>query len=190
MIDSVYTEYFHKSKTFVYPLIEIKRGVAAVPENTYLCWKNMIYLNENKFICEYRNRKDDEFVEFEKKYLTGNKYYHDLQIVDQSLIYVFDLSEYTSDLQHIIKGKYSKINEHTKRKILDFHKKNRDAYVYIESFLYPVKFFPIYSRILNVEAKLLKEVGELCSKPDIIKETYTGQIQDVNNFINLSKPIK
>ena len=49
----VYTDYFQKSKVFLYPLLKIRKGVTHVPVQTYIAWDNVFALDDNKFMCEY-----------------------------------------------------------------------------------------------------------------------------------------
>ena len=46
----VYAEYFQKSKVFLYPLLEIKKGVRYVPIETYIAWEGVCELKDEKFI--------------------------------------------------------------------------------------------------------------------------------------------
>ena len=41
----------------------------------------------------------------------------------------------------------------------------------MNSYLYPESYFSNYAEVLNVDTDFLESVGELCSKPDIEKET-------------------
>jgi hypothetical protein len=41
----------------------------------------------------------------------------------------------------------------------------------MRSYLYPKVFFKDYAEILNVDENFLEDIGELCNKPDIKKET-------------------
>ena len=38
-IQSLYRDYIQKSKLFLYPLLDIKRGVSVTPTETYMAWK-------------------------------------------------------------------------------------------------------------------------------------------------------
>jgi hypothetical protein len=69
-----------------------------------------------------------------------------------------------------------------KRKILDFFDKNGGNHLYVKSYLFPEKFFDTYADILNVPANLLKEVGELCDKPNLEKEMLTLEVADLENL--------
>ena len=43
--------------------------------------------------------------------------------------------------------------------------------IYMKSYLSPDKYFEDYAECLGVEVEFLQNVGELCEKPDIEKET-------------------
>jgi hypothetical protein len=40
VIKSLYKDYFQKSRVFLYPALEIKRGGSVTPVETYISWKN------------------------------------------------------------------------------------------------------------------------------------------------------
>jgi hypothetical protein len=52
----------------------------------------------------------------------------------------------------------------------------------VHSFLYPNKWYDRYAELLGVEPNLLKEVGELCTKTDIDKESLLIQVADLENI--------
>lgn len=177
-IKSLYRDYIQKSRIFLYPALGIKRGVSVTPIQTYLTWKGKFVEEDNRFICLYHKRDDKDYLLFEKVKLLSNPLFETMiEIDDESIAYVFNFSEFRKNYQMIIQGKYSKISTKHKQKILSFFKNLRSHHVYIESYLYPEKFIPMYAELLagnKAEIKyyknLLEEVGELCSPPDLIKE--------------------
>ena len=48
----VYTNYFQKSKVFLYPLLNVKNGIIKVPIQTYIAWDSVYTPEYNKFLCE------------------------------------------------------------------------------------------------------------------------------------------
>ena len=66
VINALYKKYFQKSKIFLYPLLDIKRGTSVVPSETYLSWNDTINSEDMKLICTYHFRTDDEYTKFEK----------------------------------------------------------------------------------------------------------------------------
>jgi hypothetical protein len=172
MIDALYTDYFQKSRMFLYPLLEIRRGVTAIPEDTYVSWKGKYNSEDMKLICRYKKREDKEFLLFEKNMLTKHNRLIEKITTDDEIIYVFDFSDYKNDWNHFINGKYNKMDPKTKRKILNFFDKYSANFVYMESYLFSGKYFSLYAKLLGVDINLLEEVGELCNKPDLDKETF------------------
>ena len=74
--------------------------------------------------------------------------------------------------------------EKSKEKILKYFDKNSGNYVYMNSYLYPEKYFTMYAEILQVSEKILRGVGELCDKPNIEKETLDLIIFDKNKILD------
>ena len=183
MVNRVYDEYIQKSRIFIYPLLDIKKGSEAVPIESYVSWTGVFDSSEMKYVCIYHLRDDDTFKRFEKVKLTGNKLFHAYyETVDGNGAYVFDMSEYKSDWNHFIDGKYTLLSSNTKNAILKFFMTNKSNYHQINSYLNPEIYFEQYANLLNVSEKLLRDVGELCSKPDLDKETLIAEIKSISLF--------
>jgi len=119
-------------------------------------------------------------INFEKNILLKHSRLTDLiKLNDDEMLAVFDFSDLTDDWNNLLKGKYSKLTINVKRKISTYFQNNTANQVYINSYLYPKDYFEIYSELLQVDISLLKEVGELCSKPDLEKEILYQKVQDL-----------
>jgi hypothetical protein len=68
-----------------------------------------------------------------------------------------------------------------KRKIRDFFEKNSGNYVYVDSYLFPEKYFQLYADLLGVNEDMLRSVGELCSPPNLDKENLVAEIVNLEN---------
>ena len=179
-ITSLYKDYFQKSRIFLYPILEIKRGASVTPIETYVEWTGHYSRHDMKLICLYHLRDDVEFLQFEKEKLYKNKLFYDFkQVEDIKGVYVFDFSSYGSDWKKIIESKYSELSGGYKKKIEAFYGKRDSNYAYIESFLYPEKYYSMYAEMIQVKESLLREVKELCSKLDLKQETLTVSIKDL-----------
>ena len=184
-IDSLYKDYIQKSKVFMYPLLEVKKGTSVTPIETYCMWKGHYTKEDCKLITLYHLRDDVEFRQFEKFKLIGNPLFHDFHMTeDNKGIYVFDFQKHEYDWKQFIQGKYSKFSPELKRKLQNhFGVANRG---YIDSFLYPERYFKLYAELLTVDKSdisgmlnTLKEVGELCSILDEEKELLTMKVKDL-----------
>jgi len=177
-IKSLYREYFQKSRVFLYPVLDIKRGNSIIPLNTYIACEGLgIEPKDGKLITVYQYRTDHEYQVFENEKLKGNKLFEKLVLINNrsEIVYIFNFGVFSKDWEYVIAGKYSKLSIPFKRKIKDFFRQSGNNYVYIESFLHPEKYFALYSELLNVQMHTLKEVGELCSPPEIEKETLLAE---------------
>lgn len=180
VITSLYKDYFQKSRIFLYPILEIKRGASVTPIETYVSWTGHYSKDDMKLICLYHLREDAEFLQFEKERLYKSKYFFDFkQVEDNKGVYVFDFSSHESDWKNIINGKYSQLTVGYKKKIEGFYGKRDSNYAYIESFLYPEKYYSMYAEMMQVQESLLREVKELCSKLDMEQETLTIKVKDL-----------
>lgn len=181
VIESLYTDYFQKSKAFMYPVLGVKRGSSVTPIETYMSWVGHYSLEDMRLICNYHMREDIEFINFEKFTLRSSPYYESFHYLDDdSGLYIFDMSKFKSDWFYLLSGKYSKFSEKHKKTIRTFFGNNSSSSVYINSFLNPKKYFDIYAKLLDEPKELLESVGELCSIPDLEKETFVATVKDLD----------
>lgn len=183
MITKLYTEYIQKSRIFIYPLLDIRKGSEAVPIESYISWTGLYAPDNMKFVCVYHLRDDDVFRRFEKNKLTGNKLFHSFyETTTDEGVYVFDMSEYKQDWEKFLVGKYSQITTDTKNKILKFFMANKSNYHQINSYLNPEIYYEQYANLLNINEKILRDVGELCSKPELKKENLKAKVKSISLF--------
>ena len=81
MIRSLSKDYFQKSRVFLYPALGIKRGVPNTPIETYVSWDGVYAPGDMKLCCLYHLKNDDDFKNFEKSKLLGNKLFNDFKFV-------------------------------------------------------------------------------------------------------------
>lgn len=185
MIKSVYNEYFQKSRVFLYPALNIAKGVSVTPISTYTSWTGHYTHEDMKLMCVYHIRDDKEFKAFEKTKLFGNPLFDDFYFLEDGTgMYIFDYSEFAEDWSVYMEGRYSKIGKRLKSLILGHFSKSRENYVYVDSYLNPDMYYDIYSKVLECSPSILKEVGELCDKPDFEKETVEANLKvlEVSSF--------
>jgi hypothetical protein len=189
----VYTQYFQKSKVFLYPLLKLKKGIDYVPEQTYIAWDGLYSPEDMKFLCLYNAKMDDKYIRFESRYIKSHPLLEAyFSLGDDQHLYVFDYSSYKYDYQTFIKGKYSKFSIKVKEIIGEFFGKVGNISDYVMSFLNPDEFHELYAEALGVDINLIIKVHELCSPPDLEKETLSKKVpQEVelfkNNSISLNK---
>lgn len=170
--------YLQKSLKFLYPLLKI--GPAYAPLQSYLVWNGENAI-KNRLILVYELKETFEFKQFERKVLQGNELFETFKEGENNKgIYFFDLTKYKNDMQQFYLGRYSKMSFSTKKIILDYYKYNSVSLAYFNSYLNPgdlidpkqtETYFERYATLLNVSEELLRNVGELCDKYDMKKET-------------------
>jgi|TARA_R100000084_G_scaffold109439_1_gene76827 hypothetical protein len=188
-----YTQYFQKSKVFLYPLLGIKKGEEFVPVETYISWDGLYTENDYKYIVVYNCDKDLKFKLFEDRVLKSHKLLEFATEIEKDRhIYVFDYSKFNHDFDMFINGRYSKFSTPTKNKVLKYFGSVGKISEYIESFLNPLKYHEVYAEAFEISIETIKEVHEICSKPDLEKETLHEKIPAEvallkNNSISLDK---
>jgi hypothetical protein len=181
-MDALYTKYFQKSKIFIYPLLGIKRGTSVTPLQTYFEWEGHYTAEDMKLITIYPIRTDQEYTLFMKNIILKHPRLSGMhKLDDKNQVLVFDFSDLKDDWFKFIDGQYSKVSMNIKRKIKDHFDKKSSSFVYIDSYLFPERYFSIYASLLGVEDSLLKSVGELCSIPDLEKEKLIQDIEELHN---------
>ena len=73
----IYTDYFQKSKVFLYPLLGIGRKATYVPKQTYICWDNVYSTEDCKLILEYKTKPTVAFKKFASRYLDKHVMYEE-----------------------------------------------------------------------------------------------------------------
>lgn len=183
-INALYRKYFQKSKIFLYPLLDIKKG-SIVPIETYISWNNSYAPEDAKLVCMYKSDNSVAFLNFEENVLLKHNRLCDYIKLDAThTVFTFDFSDLINDWNLFIDGKYSQMNDVLKRKILAYFEKNSGNYTYIQSYLFPKKYMNKYAELLDVPVDLLIAVGELCDKPDLQKEKLLIEIADLENINN------
>ncbi len=168
----VYTEFFQKSKVFLYPLLKIRKGVSHVPVQTYVAWENVYSTENNRFFCEYSTKMTSTFKKFSFNYLQNHKLFEDyIELNNDKHLFIFDFSVIKSDYSRFIAGKYSQLTLESKVTILDFFANEVKVADYVQGFLSPEDLHQDYAEFLAVEIETLEKVYEICTPPDLEKET-------------------
>jgi hypothetical protein len=175
----VYTEYFQKSKVFLYPLLEYRKGLTHVPKQTYCAWEDVYSIEDRMFLCLYKTPLNESFEKFILKNIIPNKYFEEHIVLGKNKhLFVFDFNPLKFDYDNFISGKYSKYSVDSKVKILDFFGNDDKVSEYIQAFLSPESSHEEYAEFLDVDIQSLEDVYEICTPPDLKKETLID-----NNYL-------
>lgn len=189
----VYTDYFQKSKVFLYPLLRLQKGITYVPQETYVAWENMYAFENTRFLCEYKYKNVNKFKLFSHKTLERHPLYEGSVELDEGRhLIIFDFTQFKHDFDAFIEGKYSKFSLDSKIHIIDFFGDKGKIADYIQGFLSPPDVHENYADFLGVRKELLEEVYEVCSPPDLAKETLVDNNSIIyqllkNDSISLEK---
>lgn len=182
MIKSLYTKYFQKSKSFLYPALGIKKNLKIQPSEIYISIKGIINPEDMRLICSFEKSDSAQFEDFQLNFLIKNPLFLEKIELDKHILYIFDYSSYKIDWFNFILGKYSKFSAPLKKAIKNYYGELSKEYEYIDSYLNPEKYFSEYSNILDVPVEVLKEIGELCDPCDLEKETLVLPKEILQNF--------
>jgi hypothetical protein len=135
-----------------------------------------------KLICTFKEDKTEGFKSFEEQMLLSNPLFSSIVHVEDYNMYLFDFSGYQNDWFNFIMGKYSKFSTPLKKAIKLYYGDNSSEYKYMDSYLHPEKYFEVYAKLLEVDAHILREVGELCDSCDMDKETLKIPVEHLENL--------
>jgi hypothetical protein len=165
---------------FLYPFLGIRRGVSTTPIESYVSWTGISELQDRKLICLYELTDDDDFKLFEKtKLLSNPKFSSFYELPDNKGAYLFDFNNESELWDQFVKGNYTKFGDEKKKAILKFFEGNISNHNLITSYLYPDKYYETYASHLAVPIEVLKEVGQLCSPPNLDKENLTSDVKQI-----------
>lgn len=172
LIKKLYSKYFQKSRSFLLPILGIKKNTTFPSINSYLCWEGMYVLTDYKLILTYYVDTDPKWNNYLLHILMNNPFFHEYHEIDKEYVALsFDMQSFKDDFEHVLFGRYSKLSKLTKGKIREYYGYHTPEWAYVESFLFPDKYMQLYSELLDVHIQHIKHTGELCDKPDIDKET-------------------
>lgn len=179
-MDKLYSKYFQKSKTFLLPLVLSSKTGYAQPDNVYLTWEDKYTLKDKKLIVVYKTLNSKVFKGADAV-LRASPLFEttEMPVSGEQIVYIFNLSKNTKDYKLFLNGEYSKLSNSLKRKIKIYHGESSKEYQLIDSFLYPHLYFEDYARLLDVDIKLIKSVGEVCDKYNPKKENLVLKLEDL-----------
>lgn len=196
MIPRVLSKYVQKSGLFLYPLLQIKRRGSINPLGTYIQIEGKPARFKRSLFVLHPARLDSDFRDFEKLQLTKSPCFRDLIKVGDEKIYVYDMAAHAADYDLFLAGKYSRMSESAKARIMAYQREplrtgqepSSNA-AYIQTYLYPQDYHEIYADLLwNGEdpnrsegMRSMMETCELCNPPDIQKE----KLVVVNNKVEV-----
>lgn len=168
--------YFQKSRVFLYPLLGIVKSNSIVPIENYVSWvEGGIKRTDCRLLSVYHIRGDSEYKIFEEKLKTNSLFHSCYEIEDNRMVYLFNFDGYNKEWKLFLEGKYSKYSGGVKSMIMQYYKNSTNK-TYVESFLYPSKFYAIYSEVLGVSQESLKTAVELTDPPDFQRETLNAKL--------------
>lgn len=183
MISKLYGKYFQKSRSFLYPILGIKKSSYISPSGTYISIEGMIIPEDEKLICTFKKDNSEGFESFENQMLITNPLFIRKMEMEDHYIYIFDLEIYRDDYFNFLMGRYSKFSPHLKRTIKNYYGEKSAEYEVIETYLFPEKFFELYAKLLDVDIDIIKKTGELCDPYHEQKEILKIPVAEFETLI-------
>ena len=187
VVKQVYKRYFQKSKSFLLPVLGLKKDFKYSPIQSYMEWDGIYKSSDYNLILTYEKSNDPAWNKYLLNTIMANRMFNEYYEIDDETIAVsFDLYSIAEDYQYVLEGKYSNLSKQTKSKIREYYGYNSPEWAYMESFLFPERYIPTYSKILDVDEEHIRFTGELCDLPNLNKETLKlkpyAKINDVDQI--------
>jgi hypothetical protein len=113
---------------------------------------------------------------FETNKLLSNPNFLAFHETKDEFLYTFDLSGYGEDWNNFLDGRYSLFHEVTKEKVKNWRWLDLDVYnqTKLLCYLWPTNrdCLEAFAQDLRMEIDQLRDVKELCDKPNLLLETY------------------
>ena len=188
IIEKPYNKYFQKSRSFLFPVLGIKKHNTYYPGDIYMQWESMFSIDDKMLLVTYKHHDNSGWEKYLVETLMANKMFNDYHQTEDSEIIVvsFDLKIIEEDYLKVVAGKYGELSKEVKIKIRDYYGYHTPEWAYMESFLFPNEHIPHYSMLLNVEEEHIRHTGQLCDLPNLEKETLKlkpyAKINDVDQI--------
>jgi hypothetical protein len=199
MITQLYTSYFQKSRSFLYPLLGLDRESAYQPEGVYLGLvtshpgqqeKQVVYTPEDrKLVVVFPAMTQTyDWLFYKQQVLTQHALVqHHVQLDDERFMLVYDMACFEDEYDQFLKGQYAAFRDTHKRAISTYYGVHTPEWAYMHAFLFPDGYYRQYAMLLydrpseqeKCEAQL-RENGQLCDVYDPVKESF---------FVELSKNV-
>jgi hypothetical protein len=144
--------------------------------------EGLIESTDCKLVCTFKSTSSRDFEMFVTDSLLSNPLYQQNFTVEDKEFYIFDFINFDDDWDYFLKGKYSKLSNVMKKAIKGYYGEHSAEYDYIDSYLYPEKYFSLYAKLLDVDIRTLKETGELCDPYDPKKEVIKIPVEYLENL--------
>jgi hypothetical protein len=191
-------DYYQKSYAFLYPLLGFKEKQLFVPTNTYLyCDAIDESILDYKLLVLFKFQEKELFSKFETDVILKNDYLDTCYITEDGILYVFNLGNFSSTVDHFLNGEYSKLEKDIKTLILSFHEfksggkvvepkrilkgeiKVNSGSVYPMSVLYPEEFKDEFIKDLVEKFDLYNSEGEAAR---VVRE-----VKEIGDMFNLER---
>lgn len=174
MKKTIYDTYIQKSKIFCYSVLGIQRGLKFVPKETYFSYAEEYRMEDCRLICHFDKCNEHGFTQFAQLILQKSSFFEKIiSLSEKDKLFIFNFTSEKNNWTHLINGRYSLLTRNYKFKIINFYKNNRESQELVKKLLFPDNHFEEFAKYLDVDAEIMKSVGELFDKPDFEKEMFS-----------------
>jgi len=162
-IDVLKSGYFQKSQVYIYPLVNLYKDSAYLPNCTYLSWKGVYETSDNRLIAKYvTNIYSVNWKNFLTDILYKNPFFEDYSHTPDgsTAVVVFNMTVRKDPFNCVVNGKYSKIDSDMSSLIMCYYGVDKEKWMPLRIFLF-VKMRYCWDN---------EDVQETIEAPDMDKE--------------------
>lgn len=181
-------KYYSKSKAFLYPVLGYRR-VEAFKCNSYLFFEEHAITN-GELIVRY-DHEGELYRSFEQERISPHPLLRACYKIAGGSVYIFDISGRHSDIDHFLRGEYSKFSTSMKKLILNYFGDNIEHLSprsgrEIHAVLFPEGYRPLVAKQLGDVP--VENLTELASLYDLDKETLDMESFDCRPKLETTTP--
>jgi hypothetical protein len=196
-MDTYYTKYFQKSKVFLYPLLQLsnRKHDTEHPFESFTHVENaendlefLYSLVDPTVILRFKFDRSNDTEDSRKIWNIGifDRYSKSNRIVKKyfsedmsEIVLVYNLFDLKEDYDLVIAGRYSKISDKAKQRILTYYGEYTPEGKIVSYMLNPERHRKAYAEQMGIKVSDLNPNGEITPMLDLLQETL---LLDVSNY--------
>jgi hypothetical protein len=177
----LYSNYIQKSRLFCYTVTGIKKGSVFMPHECYMALDGFYDMNDYRLIVYYKECNKSGFNAYATNELMKKPLFEKvIRLNDKQSLFVFNFESHQSDWNKILNGKYSQLSPSYKHKIEQYYLSCPENKRLIYKILNPKFYFDGFASLIDIDPKIIEEVGEVLDKPHPVFEKLTLTVIENN----------
>jgi len=167
----LYSNYIQKSRLFCYTVTEIKKGSEFMPKETYMALEGFYEMKDCRLIIYFNECNKPGFDNYATNNIMKKPLYEKvIRLNEKECLFLFNFEKHQTEWEKIMNGKYSELSNPYKQKIESYYLSCPENKLVIHKILNPAPYFDGFASLIDVDPRVVREVGEVLDKPHPIME--------------------